>query len=311
MSKQEQGIRDLIVQSASFTTVVRLLCLLSLVQGGFKQKTLDDLQHEVLQTYGYGHLSLFVHLKSLGLLTINNKALSSKSPFAVARKPLRLIVDDVDERAPEDIAYVYSGYAPMSIRLLQGALARNGAFLGWQSIQDTLKVLPGPMVDRTQEVADEGESQLTEQSKSHRESVTLLCFLGGCTYTEISAVRWMNQQNRGMHLVPFTLRIYEARLKQGYVRRRPQDHGPHYRHCERIEYSAELRTKQYITGHGARSRLLLLAHSLNYGMGQDASRSKEQGAVMTQTWDFKRKSLHQRERAILKRADGHESNVRA
>lgn len=195
MSRQEEGIRDLIVQEASFSTVVRLLCLLSIVQGGFKPKTLEELEREILQAYGYQHLSLFDHLSQLGLLNPSSKTRSSsKSAFATCRKPLRLIVDDVDEQAPDDIAYVYSGYAPISVRLLQGALARNGAFLGWHSILDTLKALPGKMTDKTQEMPEEAHADNT-QSKDDK--VTLLCFLGGCTFTEISAVRWMNQQGRG------------------------------------------------------------------------------------------------------------------
>lgn len=195
LARQEQGIRDLIVQEASFSTVVRLLCLLSIVQGGLKKTTLEELEKEILQTYGYQHLSLFVQLNKLGLLTPRTSS-SSSSAFATCRKPLRLIVDDVNEQAPDDIAYVYSGYAPMTVRMLQGALARNGGFLGWHSIQETLKALPGKMTDATQEVLEE-EHANAHSSSQKDDKVTLLCFLGGCTFTEISAVRWMNQQGRG------------------------------------------------------------------------------------------------------------------
>ena len=34
---------------------------------------------------------------------------------------MKLIVDDVDEHNPNDISYVYSGYAPISVRLIQCA----------------------------------------------------------------------------------------------------------------------------------------------------------------------------------------------
>ncbi|PWY99746.1 Sec1-like protein [Testicularia cyperi] len=48
--------------------------------------------------------------------------------FASVRRSLRLINDDVDERNPTDIAYVYSGYAPLSVRLVQ-AVAQKEALL--------------------------------------------------------------------------------------------------------------------------------------------------------------------------------------
>lgn len=152
LTQQEQGIRDLINQEARFKTVLRLICLLSLVQGGYKPKVFEDLEKEVLQTYGYNFLSTLISLNSLGLLT--KSLASTKSPFAIARKSLRLIVDDVDESNPEDIAYVYSGYAPLSARLVQGALGRNGSFLGWKSIEDVVKSLPGKTVEATQKVAE-------------------------------------------------------------------------------------------------------------------------------------------------------------
>ena len=48
---------------------------------------------------------------------------------------------------PNDIAYVYSGYAPLSIRLAQ-YLARPG----WRSITEVLNLLPGPKVEEVQQI---------------------------------------------------------------------------------------------------------------------------------------------------------------
>lgn len=48
---------------------------------------------------------------------------------------------------PNDISYVYSGYAPLSIRLTQ-VLARPG----WRSIEEVLKMLPGPHFEERQQL---------------------------------------------------------------------------------------------------------------------------------------------------------------
>lgn len=48
---------------------------------------------------------------------------------------------------PNDIAYVYSGYAPLSVRLAQ-YLARPG----WRSITEVLNMLPGPKVEEVQQI---------------------------------------------------------------------------------------------------------------------------------------------------------------
>lgn len=149
-------------KEADPTTILRLLCLYSQISGGLKPKVLEEFQREFLQTYGYHHIPQLVALGNLGLLT---KPISGKSPFVQSRKPLRLVVDEVDEQAPDDISYVYSGYAPLSVRLVQGALGRNGAFLGWRSIEEALKPLPGKSVEVKQKVDEEtrgrGESRYT------------------------------------------------------------------------------------------------------------------------------------------------------
>ncbi|KAI9342920.1 Sec1-like protein [Obelidium mucronatum] len=46
---------------------------------------------------------------------------AAKASFANLRKPLGIIVEDVDEQNPTDVAYVHSGYAPVSIRLVEAA----------------------------------------------------------------------------------------------------------------------------------------------------------------------------------------------
>lgn len=50
-------------------------------------------------------------------------------------------------QSPNDISYVYSGYAPLSVRLIQ-YLARPG----WRSITEVLNILPGPTFDEVQQI---------------------------------------------------------------------------------------------------------------------------------------------------------------
>ena len=52
----------------------------------------------------------------------------SKYPFANLRKQLRLLIEDPDpmEELENDISYVYSGYAPISVRLVQCVAQKGG-----------------------------------------------------------------------------------------------------------------------------------------------------------------------------------------
>lgn len=79
-----------------------------------------------------------------------------------------MIVDDVDEQEPTDVAYVFSGYAPLSVRLAQCAIgsapsaggkissgtALGGSLNGWKGIEEVLKGLPGKTFDEIQPVGE-------------------------------------------------------------------------------------------------------------------------------------------------------------
>ena len=50
----------------------------------------------------------------------------SRAALPVLRKAFRLFVEQVDEVDPNDVAYVHACYAPLSIRLVEHAIARPG-----------------------------------------------------------------------------------------------------------------------------------------------------------------------------------------
>ena len=121
--------------------------------------------------------------------------ISGPKSYATIRKSLGLVVDDVHEQNPNDIAYVYSGYAPLSVRLAQ-FLSRQSS---WHGLEEVLKQLPGPTVEEIQYVPP---ALLKKSPGGHSgnaggdgpSKVTLVYFLGGCTQSEISALRFLAQQ---------------------------------------------------------------------------------------------------------------------
>ncbi|CAG8726746.1 1582_t:CDS:10 [Rhizophagus irregularis] len=213
---QNEHIEEMINRQVPILQVLRLLCLLSLVNGGLKQKSLEFFKKEILQTYGFEHLQTLLNLERLNMFV---KQGSASSKFNYVRKHLQLIVDEVDEQSPQDISYVYSGYAPLSVRLIQcvtkggltpisnpvGAnaaanpIGTGGAakgIVGWKGHEEALKMLPGKTFDEVQKL-DDGAIHSKKFAQGQQPRVTLIFFLGGCTYTEISAIRFMAQQDEG------------------------------------------------------------------------------------------------------------------
>jgi len=172
------------------TRVLRLICLQCIANNGFKAKLFDYYRREIINAYGIEHLLTLSNLEQVGLL----KAASPRS-YATVRKSLGLVVDDVHEQAPNDIAYTYSGYAPLSVRLAQ-FLSRSS---GWHGLDEVLRQLPGPTVEEVQYVppallkkshGGQGGGSIGDGPSK----VTLVYFLGGCTHAEASALRFLAQQ---------------------------------------------------------------------------------------------------------------------
>ncbi|GAA5919703.1 hypothetical protein JCM1841_000755 [Sporobolomyces salmonicolor] len=225
LSTQENSIRELINQEVPLKTILRLLCLYNLVSGGIKPKLLEEFKRDILQTYGFDHLPLLLSLQHLDLLTRPPPTSRStpKPPFVASRKPLRLIVDDVDEQNPTDISYVFSGYAPLSVRLVQCALGGGGgkfaggpgpgvgaaagggsggaaALNGWKGIEDVVKALPGETFDEWQKPDESSHGRVTPGQLP----TTIVCFLGGITFAEIAALRFLNRQTPSRNLLVVT-----------------------------------------------------------------------------------------------------------
>jgi len=110
-------------------------------------------------------------------------------------------------------------YAPISVRLVE--LANN-----WRQMVDVLNLLPGPNFEQEQQLPDgvlQGTSSPPLLSHAHvlsricfcnvlvgrpspvggatgTNKVTLVFFIGGVTFTEIAAIRWLSQQDGALLL---------------------------------------------------------------------------------------------------------------
>eukprot|EP00743_Colponemidia_sp_Colp-15_P008132 GILK01008817.1.p1 GENE.GILK01008817.1~~GILK01008817.1.p1 ORF type:complete len:639 (+),score=119.90 GILK01008817.1:173-1918(+) len=189
-------IEDLIVQGCRLQHVLRILCLLSAVKGGVKASRLDSLLRSLLHTYNYDSVFSLYNLEKAGLLlrTSDHGDLNSDpSPvyldFAKSRlggssagwsklKDKLRLMGDVDPDSPTDITYIhaFAGYAPLSIRLLQAHLNLNG----FKPSDDV--IYPPVVVSRS----------ANARGQRHR-SIVVVVFPGGLTYSEIAALRYLNQ----------------------------------------------------------------------------------------------------------------------
>ena len=194
----------------------RLLALASLTHGGIPAAKLEPVRIEMLRAYGSRVLAVLGAMEQCGWLATREDKSPHARAFPAIRKPLSLVVDDVDDHDPSDVAYAFShsGYAPASCRLIHHAL--TGSF---RLIDDVLRALPGPHFEYTQgfDMHDgspavvDVDARLFQRRRERavgaaaggglpkpprrgpgRRPTCVVFFVGGVTRAEISCLRFMS-----------------------------------------------------------------------------------------------------------------------
>ena len=226
-STVHENIEELIARGTPPETVLRLLCLESCLSNGIRQRELEHFKRMILEAYGYQHMLTLANLEKMGLLVlreshkgylnpISGSAGQTATDWNSVRNGLQLWIDEVEEADPTDIAYVFSGYAPLSVRLVQAVLQktylqnlinppRPGAAAastpsqggaGWRGFEDVLSRIKGATVDVVQKGSDVDASNARKTLRGNKEGpkTSIVFFLGGVTFAEIAALRFVSSQ---------------------------------------------------------------------------------------------------------------------
>ena len=81
----------------------------------------------------------------------------------------------------EDCSYVLSGFSPISLKIIETAVRGQ-----WSSIIDILRKMPGATY------CPENETVISNPKKE--KNIMFIIFIGGVTYTEIEAIRFLNRK---------------------------------------------------------------------------------------------------------------------
>ncbi|XP_048334355.2 vacuolar protein-sorting-associated protein 33 homolog isoform X3 [Ziziphus jujuba] len=159
-------IEEMIHKQEPLINVLRLLILFSITNSGLPKKNFDYLRRELLHSYGFEHVGTLNNLEKAGLL----KKQESKSNWPTVKRALQLVVDDTDTAK--------------------------------RPIEEILKLLPGPHSDKKRGRFSSSPSLDTLQGASAsmdkvadgRRSLVLVVFVGGVTFAEIAALRYLCSQ---------------------------------------------------------------------------------------------------------------------
>ncbi|XP_015240315.1 PREDICTED: vacuolar protein sorting-associated protein 33B isoform X1 [Cyprinodon variegatus] len=227
-------------RQVSMIESLRLLCLLSVTENGLLPKDYRALKAQYLQSYGDEHLLTFSNLRQLGLLVeqqpgetltvmesrvgklVNDRtagkltdafsSLAKKSNFRALSRKLNLVPksdEEYDLRVPKDMAYIFSGaYIPLSCKLIEQVLERDG----WIGLEEVTRLINGHEFAVTA-----GGSGADSKSKGDSQRIILVMFLGGCTFSEISALRFLGKEKGYKFIIVTTAITNSSRLLEAML----------------------------------------------------------------------------------------------
>lgn len=201
--------------------IIRYLVIITNALGAqFKRKDYDAVKKDLIQTFGLQYLVLIHALEQVGILTVNDASRSAGSAkgnensFERLKREFQLLQEDptINLIDPQDITYIYFQYAPLSVRLIQKIVFPTTA-----NLTETMNLLPGATFIDTQQVPMElkrhrmdstaSVNSLNKSTKVHQQQqqqtsqqktesrATMVVFIGGITYGEIAALRFLSDQN--------------------------------------------------------------------------------------------------------------------
>lgn len=193
LDKPNDFIEGMIAKLQPIEKILRLICMQCTAGNGLKPKVLDYYKREIVQSYGIESLLKVGRLEKAGLIKVQSGARS----YNILRKTLNLTVEDFMEVAPKDISFVHSFYAPLTIRIVEQSLKP----LGWSGLNDILSCIPEPsfedyqLYNSSNGFSARRDSLTSEISQSDIPRVIIVFFVGGCTFAEITALRFLSQQD--------------------------------------------------------------------------------------------------------------------
>lgn len=212
--------------------ILRLICLQSMINNGLKPKVADYYKREVIQNYGIDFAAFILQLERANILLCHERYYETGN-FNQLKNRFNLIRDDVNECNPNHLSYVYGGYAPLSV-VIARLMSQFSIGPQWRLISESLPeptinysqpvsgsqaqqvISPLHSSESSNSLANAAASFLmsagavmatnaagirvrrnsatSSQSSSEETKTVLVFFIGGCTYAEISALRFLGQQ---------------------------------------------------------------------------------------------------------------------
>ena len=158
-------------------SILKMFIIHCQVTGGPKEKIYNKLKKDISLTYGFQNLILWNNLEKIKMI----KKKDGNDYYKLLNKKLELINHEVNVYEPNDPSYVFGGYCPLSVKIIENIFKK-----GWNGIKEYLNKINGEMF------YPEDESLII--NPKYNSNIVLLVFIGGISYSEIACIRYLNKE---------------------------------------------------------------------------------------------------------------------
>lgn len=108
--------------------ILRSFVLLSATQGGVQKAEFDQLRRSFIMNYGYQEMVTLMNLQDAGLFKLKDKKAQGYFDWnwEKIKENFKLINEDCNMTSPSDISFVFNGFCPISVRIIERILEQQG-----------------------------------------------------------------------------------------------------------------------------------------------------------------------------------------
>lgn len=152
-------------------------------------------------------MNTLLNMEEMGLFM--KKHSRYKYEWSRIMKDFLIINEEVHLKDPNDYSYVYNGYSPVSVKVVDYCMIEKG----FGGMVNKLKYITPKFKYPT------NEYELFEKrgvNAAEGKKIILVFYIGGVTYSEISAIRYLNKMHKNYQFVVATTQIinYKKCLEQ-------------------------------------------------------------------------------------------------
>ena len=191
---------DLVARGEDLFQVLKLFCLYCIVSGGFSTQKLNDIRTDLIHAYGFDIMFTLDNLEKLGILaqrpfhpqhklsvdstTSANQTRSIFTNWRLVKETFNLHISSCESGEQTDMAYVFSGLSPLSVKLVQMVM-----YGGWDPKKNDILGVDIPSYPQKKTASKSAHTNNSEKP------ILLVFYLGGVCYSEIAALRFLSSKH--------------------------------------------------------------------------------------------------------------------